>query len=325
MFTDAIEAILRNHCTPSVIRSIENGGSAKELWQCFSEPGFLDLLVPEDEGGAGITLGQLWEILVLLGEYAAPVPFAHTILAKSLVGFRKELPNGMITLAQGITTDPAGQISCHSVPFGAVAEHILSTDGRQLILLDVRLAQRKHTGIHNSLSASFSWNDEKSVKKLGGDPECLKSISAALYSALILGAMRRTFEMTLAYCNNRVQFGKQISKFQSIQHQLSVMAEHIAAVSIASESAFWGVDSAPTLLRAAVAKARASEAVPLVANTAHALHGAIGITDEYDLHLLTRRLHEWRMCHGAETYWNSVIGNHFLAESISLSEFVRIN
>jgi len=325
MFTDAIEVILRDHCTPSVIRSIEKGGSARELWSRFSDAGFMDLLVPEEEGGAGLAFGQLWEILVLLGEYVLPVPLAHTIVAKSIVSSRKDLPTGMTTLAPSLISDPAGRISCQMVPFGAVADHILTTDGDQLFLLDVRESQRKLPGIHGSLSASFSWNDGKGVKKLGGDPEALKSVAAAVYSALMLGAMRRTFEMTMDFCNNRVQFGKQISKFQSIQHQLSVMAEQIAAVSIASESAFVGVDGTPALLRSAIAKARASEAVPLVANTAHALHGAIGVTEEYDLQLFTRRLHEWRMFHGAETYWNSIVGHHFLAESMTLSEFVRAN
>jgi alkylation response protein AidB-like acyl-CoA dehydrogenase len=73
-----------------------------------------------------------------------------------------------------------------------------------------------------------------------------------------------------------------------------------------------------------MAKARASEAAVLVANTAHGLHGAIGVTEEYDLQLLTRRLHEWRMVHGSETYWNRLIGEQLLAANTTLCEFVRM-
>ncbi len=72
-----------------------------------------------------------------------------------------------------------------------------------------------------------------------------------------------------------------------------------------------------------MAKARASEAAPLVADTAHALHGAIGITEEYDLQLYTRRLHEWRMAHGAESHWHRVVGEQVLASAGTLAEFVR--
>ena len=45
-----------------------------------------------------------------------------------------------------------------------------------------------------------------------------------------------------------------------------------------------------------------------VAGIAHAVHGAIGISEEYDLQLLTRRLHEWRMADGSEGYLSQVLG-----------------
>jgi alkylation response protein AidB-like acyl-CoA dehydrogenase len=63
--------------------------------------------------------------------------------------------------------------------------------------------------------------------------------------------------------------------------------------------------------------------VVTVANTAHALHGAIGVTEECDLQLLTRRLHEWRMAHGSEDHWNRIVGERLLAADTSLAEFVR--
>jgi hypothetical protein len=56
---------------------------------------------------------------------------------------------------------------------------------------------------------------------------------------------------------------------------------------------------------------------------AHGLHGAIGIGEEYDLQLLTRRLHEWRMAHGSEAHWNALIGNSVLASDASIADFVR--
>jgi len=61
-------------------------------------------------------------------------------------------------------------------------------------------------------------------------------------------------------------------------------------------------------LRAAIAKARASEAALEVAALSHAIHGAIGFTAEYDLQLYTRRLHLWRQTAGAESYWHDQVG-----------------
>jgi alkylation response protein AidB-like acyl-CoA dehydrogenase len=73
----------------------------------------------------------------------------------------------------------------------------------------------------------------------------------------------------------------------------------------------------------AVAKARASEAAPLVANSAHAMHGAIGITAEYDLQLLTRRLHDARMADGSEAHWHRVLGEALLEGDASVAALVR--
>ena len=134
--------------------------------------------------------------------------------------------------------------------------------------------------------------------------------------------------MTLAHCNTRVQFGKSIGKFQAIQQQLAVMAEHVLAGAIAAEAAFRphaGSPSraVPSLWTAAVAKSRTGEAAGHVAATAHALHGAIGMTDEFDLGLLTRRMHEWRIAYGAEAHWNRVVGTAVLSGDASLAEFVE--
>lgn len=53
------------------------------------------------------------------------------------------------------------------------------------------------------------------------------------------------------------------------------------------------------------------------------MHGAIGMTDEFDLAIVTRRLHEWRMQYGAESVWNRRIGVEVLAGDKTLADFVR--
>jgi acyl-CoA dehydrogenase len=80
----------------------------------------------------------------------------------------------------------------------------------------------------------------------------------------------------------------------------------------------------PDPLRAALAKARASEAAVIATGTAHAVHGAIGITAELDLQLYTRRIHEWRADYGAETRWNRVLGRALLDSGAPLAlDFMR--
>src|SRR5262249_23200337 len=123
--------------------------------------------------------------------------------------------------------------------------------------------------------------------------------------------------------NDRQQFGRSLSKFQVIQHQLSVMAEYVAATSTAAQAAFDTNLRVPDFIRAAMAKSVTSEMAPLVASIAHALHGAIGVTEEYDFQLHTRRLHEWRIAHGAERVWQGLVGKALLDSDKSLFDFVQ--
>src|SRR5690606_31263471 len=110
---------------------------------------------------------------------------------------------------------------------------------------------------------------------------------------------------------------------QAIQHQMSVMAEHATAASMAVATAFQSGRQRPTLIAAAMAKARAAEAAVIIANTAHGVHGAIGVTEEFDLQLYTRGLHAARLAHGSEQFWHGVVGRHFLAQATAAADYVR--
>ena len=158
---------------------------------------------------------------------------------------------------------------------------------------------------------------------VGTSPLASSEAGAAITAALLAGAMARVLEISVAFANDRVQFGKSIGKFQAIQHQLAVMAEHVAAARMAAEIGCAGAGPLPAPLRAALAKARTSEAAALVAPMAHAIHGAIGITAELDLQLYTRRLHEGRADYGAEGHWNRVVGRALLDSGAGALDFMR--
>jgi acyl-CoA dehydrogenase len=136
----------------------------------------------------------------------------------------------------------------------------------------------------------------------------LRTLLACLAATQLAGALMETFQRTLQYANERSQFGRPIGRFQAIQHQLAVMSEHVFAAHMAAQLGCTGEGMHPDRLRVAVAKARCSQAALAVAEASHAIHGAIGFTAEYDLQLLTRRLHAWRQAAGSESYWHAVAG-----------------
>jgi hypothetical protein len=60
--------------------------------------------------------------------------------------------------------------------------------------------------------------------------------------------------------------------------------------------------------RVAAAREVACSAAEQVCGVAHAVHGAIGVTAEYDLQLFTRRLKGWAAEFGSSRYWASRLG-----------------
>jgi acyl-CoA dehydrogenase len=321
MFLQALDKLLADHATGAAIRQLEAGASDSELWNAVAQAGFLDLARSEEQGGAGLALHELFALFECLGRYATPLPIAQTIVARARV---PHLPDGMASIATQCQQPAGGGLRCLHVPAGMVAAQVLACDGERVLRLDCANAQREPVGDRRGLVAHLTWVDDAATVVVGetGGRELL-AYAAALTSAMLSGAMQRCFEMALAQCNNRVQFGKPIGRFQAIQQQISLMAEHVLAASISAESAFRGQGPAPSLLAAAVAKSRTSEAAGLVAATAHAVHGAIGMTDEFDLAIVTRRMHEWRLQYGAELHWSRHIGAAVLSGDQTLADFVR--
>jgi alkylation response protein AidB-like acyl-CoA dehydrogenase len=362
MFLEAIDDILRDLCTPAVVRAVEADGDSAQgaaLWQALTQAGFMELLAPESAGGAGMSLAELYAIVACLGRHACPLPVAQTLAARLLMDGAADA--GRISFAPAAILDAEGRCVCEQVPMGRVADTVLvpvppafgaaasdtgnasdaGARGPALaqdvwvlpVIASAGSAERVPSGEPAAQAARLVWPAAAlaQARRLPGRAAALESLAAALHAALLAGAMARVVDMTLAYCNERQQFGRPLGKFQAVQHQLAVMAEQLVAASVAAESGFQppahveasASTAAPHPLQAAIAKARASEAALAVAQAAHALHGAIGVTAEYDLQLWTRRLHAWRHAHGSEAHWHARVGQAVLAQPLSPSQFVR--
>lgn len=307
-FLEPFERMLEDVATPAAVRAVEHGGSIEAMWAAFAESGFLDALVPDERGGAGLSLAEVQPLWMALGRHAVPLPVGETMIARALLA---DAPEGPVALAvaEGVAV---------VVPCGLVAKHLLveSSAGLRLVA-----AKGEATGVPASLAARFDLGALPAP--VASAPEGgLRAVAALLRAALIAGATERLTQMTATYANERVQFGKPIGRQQALQQQMAVMAEEMVAARIASQLGCAG-SFPPSLVAAATAKSVASKAAARVAATAHAVHGAIGISEEHDLQLLTRRLHEWRLADGSESYWNSLLGAARLADPGRSVDYVR--
>ena len=347
LFSDAVRQLLTAQCTPQAVRGIEAGQSAQPLWQLIEASGFADALVDEAQGGAGLSLSAVYPVLELCGAFALPVPLAETMVARALLAqIGVDIPRGSITLSRG-SAKPDGGVICRMVHGGYVADWVLVTRQQDMepgmaqdavqvlsvahgamhggtrapamgvqdraapstmtLLLPTSKATKSAAGF--CLDAKLEWSQAVVAKALRFPCQYdVKELQASLYAAQLAGAMQAVFSRTLQYANDRNQFGRPIGKFQAIQHQLSVMAEHAFAARMAAQMGCRSRTFMPDRLCVAVAKARTSEAAVEVAALSHSIHGAIGFTQEFDLQLYTRRLHLWRQAGGSESYWHSVLG-----------------
>jgi acyl-CoA dehydrogenase len=324
-FSAPLERLLAVAASPAVVRQIEAGGSPASLWTSIVESGFLDALVPEAAGGAGLTLADAFALFVVEGRHALPVPLAHTMLVRAALS-REGItaPPGAIAVSSQTRCAADGALSCPGTPYGLVVDWVAVERPEGWLLLPAAGAERRGSGIHGSLRANLHWPVRPAACIASQQPAAWQDAGAAVAAAQLAGAMARVLETTVAFANQREQFGRSIGKFQAIQHQLAVMAEQVAAARMAAEIGCSGAGPFPARLRAAVAKARASEAGTLVASIAHAVHGAIGVTAELNLQIYTRRIHEWRADFGSEQHWNRVLGRALLASDAgSALDFMR--
>jgi alkylation response protein AidB-like acyl-CoA dehydrogenase len=347
---DAAERLFAHTCTPALLRAAEQGHSIAAAWQACEDAGFADALVPEAQGGAGLDLADALPVVWAAGRHLCPYPIAHTVLARAwLARAGHAVPKGSIAIAaQGLAMQQ-DRITGVNVPWVRVADHVLAQVDGHVLLLPVAAGCIAPNGVHGSLDGEASWSLRTAVRvdgeasvaprtavRMTGEASeallvahrghggtALEELAAIAYAGLMAGAVDRVLAMTLDYANQRTQFGKAIGRFQAVQQQISVMAEHVWAARMAAQLAFQGRGGQPQALMAAVGKARTSQAAPLVADIAHAVHGAIGITAEFDLQCYTRRLRDWRLAGGSESYWHARIGAAALNSHRDALTYVR--
>lgn len=312
-FLDPLEKLLSVHGSPALVRAVEAGEDAGNSRQAWIESGFADLLMPEASAGAGLSLRMADELLRTCARHLLPWPLDVTMVIRSVfAAIGMAAPDGFVAIAPHTSVDADGRILCRGVPDGAVADWILATAPEGALLVPTREHRSEAILRGGAVATDVFWHAQPAGTTPVPREMDWMAIGACLMATRIAGAMERLLEMTLAHASTRSQFGKPLAAFQAIQQQLAVMAEQVAAARMAASIGMLADGVEPDPLRAAIAKARTSEAVVAVTSIAHAVHGAIGIAAEFDLQLYTRRLHAWRLAFGTERRWQGLVGRALL-------------
>lgn len=319
---DGLRTALAAHGAPEQVRAAETDGAAP-LWQVLEPLGYADAFVDEAHGGSGLDLAAGFDIGFVLGRFACPLPLLETALVRALLAAAGVTrPAGPLVLCDAVPA-PGGAVALPQTPGLRLASHALVRHGGQWHLLALAgLALR--AGDHRPLASGAL-----DAVALDGAlarfpaPNAAAVLAAPLQAAEMAGAMAAVLEMTLAYARDRRQFGRPIGQFQALQMEVSALAEQVAYATMAARLGCAGNATAPDALRALNAKLACCDAAERVVAVAHAVHGAIGITEEYALGIHARRLHEWRATGASLGHCARTLGAALLQGEAQTLEFVR--
>lgn len=289
---ESTERIFSDTVDKKLLDAVETGEFPQALWTLVCENGF-HLLATKDSGAE---LADAFAVLRVAGRYAVPLPLAEILLGNRWLN---ESSDALISI--GVR---AGDKAL-SVPFSEHAVRCLAvtTDNR---LYEISKFQRDA-----GQNIAFEPRDTLSGEfaEIATNDQVYELMALSRLS-LASGALNRVLELTIQYVGEREQFGRPIAKFQAVQHNLAVAAAEVAAATRACDGAVEAIGDERFALEVAAGKGRVGEAITVVTEIVHQLHGAMGFTHEHQLHHFTRRLWSWREEFGGETYWQARLGRH---------------
>jgi acyl-CoA dehydrogenase len=331
LLAGVVEDLFSSRCTPDDVEEFEDGRDPRPLWDEVEELGLTLASVPEEAGGPGGSLIDALTVLRAAGRHAVPLPLAESALLAGRLLAAAGLPieTGPIAVAPiepgetiRVRRDDSGAHldgRATKVPWASSADHlvVLADDAGEatVIVLDPR--KLKVLPGHNLAGEARDTVELDGIEVAGApqgvapiDPDELLLRAALARASMMLGALERTRDLAVSHARDRSQFGRSLSSFQAVQHMLAQIARDVAVTRAAVELAVAAADEdvEGAWLEIASAKVVAGRAAHFVTARAHQVHGAIGITREYSLAAVTRRLWSWREEYGTETYWSRRIG-----------------
>jgi alkylation response protein AidB-like acyl-CoA dehydrogenase len=303
-FASALRELLEKECTADHVREAgaSETGRSTERWKRLAEMDLVGLTVPSASGGLGMDEVGLALLLEETGRAVLPEPVVETtavavpLLAET--GPEELRERWFPEVAEGRAVLTVGLQRLGNVTDAHVADLLLLQAGGEIHAVTpdrVNLQPRPSLDRTRRLFA-VDWDPEPATRIAEGDParrvlQRAFDRGALATSAQLLGIADRLIEMGAEYARERHQFGKPIGSFQAVKHLLADALIRLEfARPVVYRAAFSVARDLPDRARdVSMAKAVASEAAEHASRAALQVHGAVGYTEEHDLHLWLKR------------------------------------
>jgi acyl-CoA dehydrogenase len=330
LLTDTVDEIFTAVCTDDALRAAERDGFAPEIWSAVAEAGLPWISVPAEAGGEGGDLADALAVLRLAGYHGLPLPLAETGILAGWLLAASGLPAARVptTVASGpdlVWSAGTARGPARHVAWGRSAEHVVvlaaapAADGLTVAVFAVAdLRVERHVNLAGEPRDTLFFDGAAPLASApaglavsapvpsGSVPfdTLLRRRGALTRIVLMAGAAGRIRDITVRYTGERYQFGKPIGRFPGVQQHLVHVAQQAAMLEMAADLACATAAADPSLagqaaaFQMAAAKSVAADAATIATAAAHQAHGAMGVTQEYPLHRLTRRLWAWTREYG---------------------------
>src|SRR6266478_4882660 len=284
LLKNSARAFLDEHCKPATVRLLwdDPRGESESMWKEMAQLGWLGLSLPEAYGGSGLGMVETSILLEELGRAAYPGPYFPTVLAAAAV-------------------EAAGNDAQKKRWLSAIA----TGEARATVaLLDNDLDWEPASVTTRAEKSSKGWALSGTKRFVPWAHVANVLLIPARAAAEMLGAARRCLDMAVGYAKVREQFGQPIGSFQAIRHKCSEMLLEVENSFSAVYYAAWALDAKAedAELAASVAKAYVADASRKVCGEAIQVHGGIGFTWEYDLHIYFKRAKALESMYGDVDY-----------------------
>jgi len=327
---DTVNRYLDEFAGLDSVRAFAEGGDYRAVWGGLAELGVAGLLVPEAEGGVGLTALDAALVAECLGAHAAPGPFIGSAVVAPLAlrlasadvrqRYLPGLIDGTVTAGVGISelagaradagvTAKDGRLNGKSLFVLDPTAEILfvATTDRAVYLVEtgaVGLEQLVQTTVDRTRRSGELRFDHTPAIQISSDPACAGEILDAarvMLAADTLGAAQYMLDSAVAYAKERRQFGRVIASFQAVKHMCAEMAAELEPCRAMMWYAAHALSEIPdeACVTACHAKAHIAEVGTFVAKTATEVHGGIGFTDLLGLPYWFKRIGFNRQCLGS--------------------------